>query len=228
MKLFRYLAWLFVSPSRLFDEIREDRAGWVHAWIILSVIYLAITWIGLPVQRVLLELNPAGMPADQLDRQIEMMDKYGKAQLVFAPALVLVTGMLVAGVSYVLVTVLSSAATFRRYFTLSLFASIVPGIGYLLTTTAVRLRGLEQIVEPSDARFSLSLRALAPEGGAALAGLFGTFEFFTIWSFILLAMGLRRVFGMSTGAAVACLVPVWLIYAALAILGEVMGGGLAG
>jgi hypothetical protein len=226
--MLQYLGWLFVSPARLFDEIRENRASWLQAWIILSVIYLVITWIGLPLQRVLLELNPTGMPADQLDRQLEMMDKYGKAQLVFAPALVLVTGLITAGISYVLVTVLASTATFRRYFTLSLFTSILPAAGYLLTSSIVRLRGLDNIVEPSDARLSLSLRALAPDGNAALAGFLGTFEFFTLWSFILLALGLRRVFGMSTGAAIACLIPVWLIYAAFAILGEVFGGGVAG
>jgi hypothetical protein len=79
-------------------------------------------------------------------------------------------------------------------------------------------------MEPGDAQFSLSLRVLAPEDSAALKGLLGTFEFFAIWGFILLVMGLRRIFGMSLGAAIACLIPVWLISAALAIVGELFGG----
>jgi hypothetical protein len=33
---------------------------------------------------------------------------------------------------------------------------------------------------------------------------------------------------MGTGASVACLIPVWLIHAAFAILREVFGGGVVG
>jgi len=40
-------------------------------------------------------------------------------------------------------------------------------------------------------------------------------------------MGLRRVFGLSLGAAIACVIPVWLLYATMSILGE-MFGGMAG
>jgi hypothetical protein len=224
MKFLRRIVWMFASPARVFDEIRENQVHWVQPWIILSVLYVVITWIGLPIQRALLELNPGDLPTEQLDRQMEMMDKYGFAQLVFAPALVLIMGLIVAGISYVLVTVLARAATFKQYFTLMLFTSIIGAAGYLVTTTVVRLRGVENIMAPADAQFSLSLRMLAPENSAALRGLLGTFEFFTIWGFILVVMGLQRIFGMSRGAAIACLVPVWLISAAVAIVGEIFGG----
>jgi hypothetical protein len=224
MQFLRRLLWMFSSPARVFDDIKENRVHWVQPWLILSVLYVVITWIGLPVQRALLELNPGNLPTEQLDQQLEMVDKYGPAQLVFAPALVLIMGLILAGISYVLVTVLSRAATFKQYFTLTLFTSIIGAVGYLLTTAVVRLRGTENIMEPGDAQFSLSLRVLAPEDSAALKGLLGTFEFFAIWGFILLVMGLRRIFGMSLGAAIACLIPVWLISAALAIVGELFGG----
>jgi len=224
MTFFRRFVWMFVSPSRVFDDIRERRVGWVQPWIIVSVFYVLITWLGLPIQRALLELNPSDMPSDQLDGQMAMMQKFAYVQLVLAPAGVLVLALLIAGISYVLVTVLSKAATFKQYFTMTLFVDIVGVVGYLLTTAIVRLRGVDAIAVPDDARFSLSLRMLAPEDSAALKGLFGTIEFFAIWSFILMVMGLRRVFGLSTGAAIACLVPVWLVYAALAILGEMFGG----
>jgi hypothetical protein len=221
---FKRFLWMFVSPSRVFDDIRENRVKWVQPWIIVAVLYVLITWLGLPVQRALLELNPTDMPAEQLERQMEMAGKFAPLQLVFAPAVVLVIALVTAGISYVLVTVLSRAATFKQYFTLVLFTDVVGTLGYLLTTAIVRLRGVDNIMEPDDARFSLSLRMLAPENSAALKGIFGTVEFFAIWSFILLVMGLRRIFGMSTGAAVACLIPMWLIYAALSIVGELYGG----
>ena len=224
MQIMRRFVWMFVSPSRVFDEIREQKVGWVQPWIIVSVFYVLITWLGLPIQRAVLELNPSNVPPDQLDQQLEMVGKFAYAQLIFAPAGVLIVALLVAGVSYVMVTLVSKAATFKQYFTLALFSDVVGVVGYLLTTAIVRMRGVETITEADDARFSLSLRMLAPPDSAALKGLFGSVEFFAVWGFVLMVMGLRRIFGLSLNAAIACVVPVWLLYATLSILGEMFGG----
>jgi len=224
MNLLRRMVWMFVSPSRVFDEIRENRASWIHAWIVVGVLYVIISWLGLPIQRALLDINPTDLPAEQLERQIAMTEKFGYIQLILAPAGVLLLALATAGISYVLVTVLSRASNFKQYFTITMYSDIVGAAGYLLTTLIVRLRGVENIVEPDDARFSLSLRMLAPPESAALKGLLGTFDFFGIWVLVLVVMGLQRVFGMSRGAAIACVIPVWLLYAALSILGEKFGG----
>jgi hypothetical protein len=70
---------------------------------------------------------------------------------------------------------------------------------------------------------SFSLRTLAPPDSALLKGVFGSFEFFTIWSLVLLALGLQRVFGMNRGQAIAVLIPIFLIYVIMLIMGEVFG-----
>jgi hypothetical protein len=153
-----------------------------------------------------------------------MAGKFAYVQLIIAPAGVLILAFVLAGLSYVVVTLASKAATFKQYLTLMLFTDVVGVVGYLITTTIVRLRGVENITVPDDARFSLSLRMLAPENSAALKGLFGSIEFFAIWGFVLIVMGLRRIFGLSLGAAIACVIPVWLLYAVMGILGETFGG----
>jgi len=94
MQIMRRFVWMFVSPSRVFDEIRENKVGWVQPWIIVSVFYVAITWLGLPIQRALLELNPSNVSADQLERQMQMVGKFAYAQLIFAPAGVLLLALL--------------------------------------------------------------------------------------------------------------------------------------
>ena len=37
-------------------------------------------------------------------------------------------------------------------------------------------------------------------------------------------MGMMRIFGLSRGKAIAVLVPVWILYVGLLILGEKFGG----
>lgn len=215
---------ILTAPARVFDDIREGRAGWRQAWLIISVMYMLVTWLGLPIQVALIELNPQNLDAEALDPQIRMMESFGWLWVVLTPVGVLLMQLIVAGISYILVTILSQRATFKQYLTLNFFTGIPAMIGQLISVIMIRMRGVEEIMGPDDARMSFSLRALAPQDSAVQKGLFGSVEFFTIWSLVLLALGLQRVFGMSRTQAIAVLVPIWLIYVAMLIMGEVFGG----
>jgi membrane protein, antimicrobial resistance system len=226
MNFLNRFVWIFVSPARVFDDIKEHRVRWVQPYLIVAALTMVVQWLSMPVQRVLIENNPRDLPAEQVDKAIEMMDRFGFIPLILVPAGVLLVSLVVAALCYILVTVLSRAATFKQFFTLTLFASVVSTTGQLISTIIVRARGLERIVEPRDAQMALSLKVLAPESSAALRGLFGSFEFFACWAFVLVGMGLVRIFGMTRGAAIAALVPMWIIYVAALIASEMFGGGM--
>ena len=78
----------------------------------------------------------------------------------------------------------------------------------------------ENITSPEDMHLSLSLRMLAPEASTFLRGLLGSIEFFSIWGLVLVVLGLRSIFGLRTGQAVSCVIPLFIIYAAIAVLSE--------
>jgi hypothetical protein len=208
---------------RVFDDIRDGHVGWRQPWLIISVLYMVVTFLGLPVQLALMELNLQNLPADSLDTQIRMLESFGWIWVVLTPVGVLLMQLLVAGLSYILVTILSQRATFKQYLSLSFFTGIPALLGQLISVVMIRMRGLDQIMGPEDARMSFSLRTLAPPDSALLKGVFGSFEFFTIWSLVLLALGLQRVFGMNRGQAIAVLIPIFLIYVIMLIMGEVFG-----
>lgn len=224
MTVFSRFISILTAPARVFDDIREGRVGWRQPWLIISVLYMIVTWLGLPIQLALLELNPQNLSPDKLDPQIRMMESFGWIWVVLTPVGVLLMQLIVAGLSYILVTILSQRATFKHYLALNFFTGIPAMIGQLISVVLIRMRGVEEIMGPDDARMSFSLRALAPADSAVMKGLFGSVEFFTIWSLVLLAMGLQRVFGMGRGQAIAVLVPIWLIYVIMLIMGEVFGG----
>ncbi|MDH4037034.1 MAG: YIP1 family protein [Candidatus Krumholzibacteria bacterium] len=215
---------MLTAPSRVFDDIRESRVGWKQPWLIISVMYMVLTFLSLPIQVALLELNPQDVSPEILDQQIRMVDSFGWVWVVLTPLGVLVMQLIVAGLTYILVTIMSQRATFKQYLSLNFFAGIPAMIGQLLSVVLIRTRGLERIMGPEDARMSFSLRALAPPDSAALKGLYGGVEFFTIWSLVLLAMGLSRVFGMSRAQAIGVVIPLWLIMVVMLILGEIFGG----
>jgi hypothetical protein len=213
---FRRFFQIYVSPTRVFDDIRESRVNWWQPWLMTAVLFIIGGWLAMPAQRAVMELNPKMTP--------EMAEKMGTAayfQLILAPAMVLLVGLLAAGVSYVVVTLQSKEATFKKYFTLILFTQLIYALGYVIISAILRIRGTEGITSPEDVRISFSLRMLAPEANAVVRGLLASIEFFSLWGLTLTALGLKRIFNLRTGQAVACIIPLWLIYAVLSIVGEV-------
>jgi Yip1 domain len=223
MNFLNRLVWIFVSPHRVFDDIKERRVSWVQPWILASLFYMLVTWIMMPIQAALLEIN-AELTAEQIDQQLEVMDRFGFMWIILAPAGALLITVVMAGLSYIAVTMASRAATFKQYLTLSFYTGIVAMVGQLISSIIVRVRGLDVIEAPADAQVSLSLRVLAPEGNAVLRGLMGSIEFFALWSLVLVAMGLMRIFGMSRGQSIGVAVMLWILYAATVIIGEIFGG----
>ncbi len=222
MDFLKRLIWIFVSPNRVFDDIRERRVSWVQPWILASFVYALIMWLAMPIQIAVLDVQP-NLTTEQIDQQVDLMQRFGFMWIVMAPAGILLITLAMAGLSYVAVTIASRAATFKQYFTLCLYTGIVGMMGQLVSTIITRARGLERIAVPEDGQASLSLRLLAPDSPVA-RGVFSSIEFFALWSLVLLVMGLCRIFGMSRGHAIAIAVVLWILSASLLVLSEVFAG----
>jgi len=222
MSLVNRLVWIFVSPARVFAEIREGNARWWHPWIWQSVVYLIAGYLSLPIQRAVMELNVNDLSPDDLAKQLQFMDRFGVLQILATPVLLLLFSLALAGITYVLVTILSSRANFRQHFTITLYASIIGALSMLVSTVAVRMRGVETIRVPEDAQVSLGLGFLVPEG--VWHAILGSVEVFAVWSLVLIGMGLMHVFDMTRKQAIACVVPWWVIIALFAIMGQAFGG----
>jgi hypothetical protein len=216
--------WIFTSPTRVFDDVREGRASWWEPWVWQSVLYAIAGVMSMPIQRAVAELNSNDLPPDQLQQQLEMMERFGWVQIVGTPPILLLLGLVLAGITYVLVSILSSRANFKQYFTVTLYASIIGAVSLLVSNLVVRMRGVESIRTVQDAQVTLGLGFLAPEGDTLLFGILSTVNVFTVWSLAVLALGLMHVFGMSRNSAIACVVPWWLISVVFSVVGTALGG----
>lgn len=222
MNILNRALWIFTSPYRVFDDIRERRVQWWQPWIVASLLYMLIMWIAMPIQRVAMEFHPT-MTSEQIDRQIEGMEKFGFVGIVMAPAGLLILTLIFAGISYIAVTMSSRSATFKQYFTLCFYVGIVSMVGQLVSALIVRLRGVENIASLEDTQMSLSLRLLAPDSAVA-RGVFSSIEFFAMWSLVLLVLGLTRIFGMSRGQSIVVAIILWIFSAGALVVTEIFAG----
>ena len=214
--LFRRLIQIFVSPTNVYDDIRESRVGWWQPWVWVSILFIIGGFLTIPAQHAVMQMNPKMTP--------EMAEKMGSVayfQLIFAPAMCLIIGFIAAGISYPIVTMQSKEATFKKYFTLILFSNLIYALGYVIACVIIRMKGVDNISSPDDLKVSFSLRMLAPEASPVVKGLLSSIEFFSIWGLIIVMLGLKRIFNLRTGQAIACMIPLWLLYVALSIMGEV-------
>jgi len=214
--------WIFVSPSRTFADVREGKVKWWEPWIVQAILATVAGYIAIPAQRAVLELNAHGATPEQLEQTLGYFDRFKWAQLAVVPPMMLLVGLALAGITYVLVTMLSSKANFRQYFTVTLFASIIGGLSMLVSSAVVRARGADAIRTPEDAQVSLGLGFLAPEGVAH--AILGAIDVFAVWSLVLIGMGLMNVFDMSRRHAVFCVIPWFLVYLLLSVVGQAFGG----
>ncbi len=225
MGFFNRFVWIFVSPSKVFADIKEGKASWWQAWVWLSVIYLIVGYFSKPVQLAVMELNPSDLPLDQLDKQLEIMEGWGYwAQLAATPVILLVVALIVVGLSYILVSILADRASFKQYFSLNMYAGIVASLATVMTTLVIRMKGMDAIQTVADAKFSIGLAFLAPEEGALARALFSSVDVFSIWSYVLIVMGLMYVFEMARRQAIYCIIPLWLLQVLFLLIAEVTGG----
>jgi hypothetical protein len=216
--------WIFSAPVKVFDHIAENKVSWWQPWIWLSIISAVTAFLSAPAQRVVVELNPGNMPAEQLQRQLEMMDKYGNIQLIAIPIVVLVIALIVGGLSYILVSILSEKANFKKFFTIYFYGGIVASLAGVIGAIMVKMKGLETIRAPEDAQFSISLGFLAPPDGLLIKSILSGIEFFSIWALVIIAMGLMRVFDMPRKHAIYCVIPMWVLGVILILVNNLVTG----
>lgn len=220
------LLWIFTTPRRLYADITADRTGWWEPWVWASVLNMAVAYVGIPIQRRVIELNPNDLPADQLQKTLEAMER-PIAKFVgvgSAPLGVLIFGGLFAVISYIAISVLSERSNFRKYFTLFLYSFVVVSVGILLSNIMLRLKGVENIRSFSDLTVSFGPAVLVdPEGSKILFSLLSTLDIFSVWSYLLLGAGAMYVFGLTKKGAILVVVPVWLLWVLVALVGTRMG-----
>lgn len=203
---------LFVSPGKLFDDLRE-RPAWMGAlglMIVLSLATAALMPEELIRQAMMSQAPPEADPSD-----LEGMLGFAKAmQWIFA---VLGPPLLTAVVAGLLVTVfnfvLGGQAPFKTLFASSAHALLIPTLGGILT--------LPLILQTGDVQTALALHLFVPglDTETYLYRLLHGLNAFSLWCCGVLGVAVSRIYpGRSAGNAAAIVVAIYVGFKALTAL----------
>jgi energy-converting hydrogenase Eha subunit F len=213
------LIWTFQSPRQLYEDIASGEAHWWQPWVWVSLINMVIAYMSIPIQVQLTSLNPRDVPEEQLQQTLEAMEKFGFLGVISTPVVVLITSLIIVGISYLVLSVLAEDARFKKYFTVYLYASIVSSVGLLLGTILTVSKGVENIRSIEDASSSFSPAILLPPGNEILRVVLSTgLDVFQVWFYLLVGAGVIHVFGLSKRSAVLVVVPVWLLFVLVSLV----------
>jgi len=214
-----------VAPRKMFADV-EAGVHWIQPLVWVSLINMVTAWISIPIQIHLTRLNPTNQPEEQIEQSIEMMQKFGYLGIITTPVVILFTGLIILGISYLVLSGLSSRAKFSRHFCLYLYASTLIAIGTFMSTLLTRIKGVETIRAVEDAYANFGPSVLFTGTNKFLTPILSTFDVFYVWFYVIMGMGVAYIFKLPPRSAVLVIVPIWLLYVLLAVVSARFAAGV--
>lgn len=222
---FDRLPGVLISPVKTFRSIGE-RPTW---WPPLVVLVVLVGLIGvLVVQRMDFEAvmhqqmakQNREMSQEQMDRGVQLAKRFapvfavGSALVVWPVAL-----LLIALVLWVLFKLFGSELSYLASFAVTLHSMMPVVAAQLLALPIILSRKTISLEDAKSGGILMSnLGVLAPEGSsAALHALLASFDFFGLWTLLLLILGYREVAKVSTAKAATTVVVLWLLVVGLRV-----------
>lgn len=218
---FEKLIGVLFSPSKTFEDLAA-KPSWVLPLILTVVTGVVLSAVVLPmidwadVIRAQVEQSGQTVPEEQLDQQIEIMEKFGNG-FAWAWAVVgpFVIYPLLALVFWVAFKVMGSGLSFKQSLSV-LIHGYAPFwlVSAVLSIPVVLAQGEVTTDQVQNSSYLLSnLGFLATEDThSAMRSLLGSMDIFSFWTLALLTMGYRIVARISTAKAAGSVIGLWLIY----------------
>jgi hypothetical protein len=208
---------VFIAPTELFRRRTDGRFGQalVVLVVLIAVLYFATRTAMEPImdaewQRgmaAMAKSNPS-MTAEQMESGRKMAGTFGAVFIIGGtPIMVLLLGVAV----WVATRIVGGAISYAQGATIATFAMFPK----LLDSVSGALQALFMDEQSLNSRYSVSLgvgRFLDPDTtSATLLALVGRIDIFTIWTTVLVALGIKVMAKTNTGQAAAGAAIVWIV-----------------
>jgi hypothetical protein len=223
----RSLYEIFTDPAKVFARI-DAGLPWWKPFIVVSVVAMAIGYIMVPFRRQAVMPTLQQLPPEQMEQALENMRRFGAVGIVAIPIIMIVLYLIIAGITHIVINVMSQRASFKKTLSLLFFCGLIPLVEQIIATAIIASRGVESVESMADLKMSLGFAALMPNASGALVALAESLSLFQIWYYVVLVLGIAAIFKLSRKQAVIGILPIWLISFLMLLLGSKVGGGFGG
>jgi hypothetical protein len=208
---------IYLAPGRAFARLKE-RPTWLIPLILVLVFnmlmaFVASQYVDWEKQRkaAIEQMRSRNMTEEQIQKATESMDKFYSSPVmrygmpVVSTLIVSLIALLFLAVIYnVSLPLLGGTSDFKRMWTVVCNASLVA------VPSAIVRGGLALMKKSAEVTTSLALAAPGLKPGF-LKALLTQLDIFDFWKFLLVAIGLRVVFGLKSSKAYTLVFAVWVV-----------------
>lgn len=216
---------IFVDPFKVFARI-EAGLSWWKPFVLVTVVTTILSYLMLPFQRRLIELNTRGLNEEHLQKAVEDFGKFAPMTLITVPIFLIIVFLVIAGIVHLVVNIMSSRSNYKKTLSLISFCGIITIIEQIISTAVLRMRGVEGVESAADMKFSLSLAPLLSDGKGLLNAVLQSLSIFSIWYYVVLVLGIAAIFKLSRKAAIVPVLPIWIFGVLMLWIGGKFGGGM--
>jgi len=227
---FQRLIDTFIAPAKTFTDLRRSAMWWAPYVIIVVVGFVFVYTIDQKVgfQKVVdnqLQMQPKAaerlekLPADQHAQAIERQVSITKFIAYAVPVIALIIYSIFAGVIFAAVKFAANAEVqFKAMFALIVYSRLPELLRALLASISL-LAGVS--TDSFDINNPLATNGayfLDPSGSPILRALLGSFDIITIWTLVLVAIGIPCIAKVKRGTAFGIVIG-WFVFTVLLKLG---------
>jgi hypothetical protein len=206
---------IFIEPGRTFEDLRR-KPRFIFAALAIIVVMTGFQFLFVQkmgderIRRFIsdqIEKNPqvASMPAEQKQQTVDMQVRISSISRYFMPVFVII-GLLIGGLLYWLGTkAMGGSASFWQGLSVWVYSSFPPTVIMMLANMIVLFFKSADEIDIGQSQRGLvhANPSMFFDGKEmpVLATLIATLDFFSLWGWILAAIGLQKVGKLSSGAA---------------------------
>jgi hypothetical protein len=222
---------IFLAPGRTFSRLKE-KPTWLIPLIIVLVFNMLFVFVtshyidwGKQRQAALERMRERNVPQEQIDKATEGMDKFYSSPamrygmpVVSALFIGILAALFLAVIYNISLPLFGGTSDFKRTWAIVCNASLV-------AVPATIVRGLLVLLKRSSEVTTSLLMAAPGLKQPFLKALLSQLDIFDFWKFLLIAIGLKVVFGVKNSKSYTLVFGVWLIVIlVLSLLGMSAGG----
>ena len=222
---FGRLFGVLFSPGKTFRSIAE-RPTWLVALLVLMLVTAAVWYVAgsrMDFRDVIMESaqqSGRDVPPEQLEPQIEVMEKAGR--YIYAGSVPLVVAfftLLTALVYWLAFKLLGSDFSYKSSLSTTLYAAMPVVVSFLLSLPVILSKPSLGFQDVKTGTFLASnLAFLAPEDAPAwVTAALASLDFFGLWSLALTIIGFRAVSRKPAQSVAITVIVVWLIFVGIRV-----------
>jgi hypothetical protein len=216
---------IFIDPKKVFGRIAAGMSWW-KPFVAVSIVGIALAVVNTPMTNKVMEIQSATMDPEEYEQVRGVMEMWRYLGYAVVPVIVLIPGLIIAGVAHLVNSVISMRANFKKTLALTMFCGFIGVLSQIISSLIIWARGIDTIESMKDLRTSFSPAAFMPDLEGFWYQFSESLSLFQLWYYIIFVLGVAAIFSIERKKAVVTGVAVWLVSLLLLLLQGLGGRGM--